>query len=133
VSALWPVQVALAARLNAWPALVARGVRFHDGQAPQGVPMPYGVIGEPTEEPGDVLGAGYDSTFSLHVWSAKSGSSREAYEIAADMDAALAAPLAVTGFGTVTSKLDLRNLFIEDDGARHLWARYRFLSFGGAA
>lgn len=129
MSAIWPVQQALAARLKADAALMARVTGVFDGQAPQAVALPFVVIGEPAEVPGDAFGDAFDTSFLLHVWSATTGSSREAHEIAALIDAALAAPLAVPGYGDVSAREESRNLLTEEDGTRHLALRLRFLSY----
>ena len=131
MSALWPIQVATATRLNTWPAFAQRGFRFHDGRPPQGTPTPYGVIDSPDEEPADVLGVGHRATLMLHIFSNTPGSSREAQQLADEAEKAMRQPLAIAGLNTATRK-EFRDLLIEADGVRHAAIRYGFLALGPA-
>lgn len=126
MSALWPLQKAVASRLQADAALMARVTGIHDGRAPEAEPMPYIVIGEPTEIPFDTLGrAGYQPTLTIHVWSAQRGTSQEVNEIVALMDAALAAPLTLDGHTEARLRPEFRTVLVEDNGNRHAPVRYR--------
>lgn len=134
MSVLLPLQAALSARLTGDAPLMARVTAVYDGQAPQSTPespvvLPYVVIGEPTEVPQRPLErAGWSATLTLHVWSNYPGR-REALEIADLMDAALAAPLALTGHTSARLKPEFRTVLVEADGVRHAPVRYRILTF----
>lgn len=127
MSAVWPIQVALATRLTGNAPLMARVTGIHDGRAPEGAVLPYVVISEPSEEDWGTLGkAGNATTFYLHVWSATRGSSKEVNEIGNLLEAAMAAALTVTGQSGAITRREFREVFVEDDGTRHLVLRYGF-------
>lgn len=132
MSALWPLQKALATRLKANAPLMARVSGVHDGEAPQGAALPYIVIGGPTEFPSGVLGPqGFSDTLTVHIWSGYQGR-KEALEIAALMDAALVEPLTLEGHTAARLRPEFRTVLVEDDGVRHAPVRYRILTFEAA-
>lgn len=128
-TALWPIQVALVARLKATAGVVALvGQRIYDGEAPQGAARPYIVVGEGTEEPQNAFGSeGLDDTVTCHVFSDYNGR-KEAFEIVAAMDAALVTALTITGWGSAHMRPDFATILVEADGTRHVPRRYRILA-----
>jgi hypothetical protein len=130
VSALWPLQKAIVQRLKADAALMGRVSGIHDGEVPQGAAaLPYVVIGAPTEAPAGVLGPrGWSDTLTLHVWSGYDGR-KEALEIVALIDAALASPLTLDGHTSARLRQEFLTVLVEDDGVRHAPVRYRAFTF----
>lgn len=129
MSAAWPVHAAAVARWMGWPALAALiGDRIYDGRAPAGAIKPYIVIDSPTEVPQGTLGtAGSMNTLTAHAWSGYDGS-KEVLAMVAEMDAALAEPLAVEGRKATRLKYEFMTVLVEGD-SRHAPVRYRILSF----
>jgi hypothetical protein len=128
MSALWPVQVAMVTALKAAAgvkALVGDPARVYDGQAPQGAAKPYIVVGDHTEAPSNALGRlGWSDTITAHVFSDYAGT-KEALAVVTAMDAALAAPLTISGHGAARLKPEFGTVLVEDEGVRHAPRRYR--------
>lgn len=122
MSALWPVQVALMARLKGSTAVDALiGDRIYDGRAPQGTVFPYVVLGTSTSEPYPVFGreGSYD-TLEIHVFSRYQGR-KEALQIVDVIHAELRVPLSVSGWGVYRLSRDLLlPVDVEGDGTRHV-------------
>lgn len=96
-TALWPLQQAVFQRLSSDPVLsgMVTGVFDH---VPENQPFPYVVIGEPSELPFDTKSTfGEEISLVLHVWSDYAGK-KEAYNILAACQKALAYRLEVDGF-----------------------------------
>lgn len=132
MSLLWPAQVAM---VTAWKAsaavkaLLGDPARIYDGQAPQGTPKPYVVVGEQTDTPRRLLGKGGGSdTITASVFSAYPGA-KEVTAIAAVLDGVLVGPLVITGYGSARVKGEFATVLVEDDGVRHLPRRYRVTAF----
>ena len=121
-SPLGPLQTALYQRLN--------GVaRLYDS-VPSNPIYPYVSIGEDTDvdwssRPGAM--DGHEVTHTLHVWSQYNGFS-EAKTIGDQVIRSVTgSPLALNGFRTVTSTLDLVQYLRDTDGlTRHGIIRFRF-------
>ncbi len=120
----WPVQVAVYARLTAAPGLA--GIPVHD-RVPEGTVPPYVELGELDEQPDDAHDRrGYNSSLSVHVWSAYRGR-REAAELLTAVDAVLhRAPLVVPGLSEL-SIASAGSQIIDDPNPdlRHGIARFR--------
>lgn len=129
MSALLSLQGAVLARLTGDAPLMGRLQGIYDGAAPQGAPMPFVVLGAPTEGSGNTLDrTGWSDTLTLHVLSDYAGS-KEVLELVALMDAALAAPLAMDGHTSTRMRREFLTVLVEDDGVRHAPVRYRILTF----
>lgn len=130
MSALWPVQTAVYARLTSDAALTARATGgVHDGEAPQGAAMPYIVIGEATETRADVFGRrGWSDTLTIHIWSRYPGR-MEVLDTLQLIDAALREPLTLTGHTAARLKREFGEVIYDPDGARHVPARYRITTW----
>jgi hypothetical protein len=133
VSALWPIQTAVMARLLSDAPLAALvGTRIYDGEAPQESALPYLVLGEPTETDASPLGTrGYTDTLTLHAFSAYQGR-KEVLDITSAVELALRPPLALDGHTTARARLEMHTVLIEEDGIRHAAIRYRFFTFATA-
>ena len=120
---LRPLQTAVYAALTASPSLAGR---TYD-QVPEPAPYPYVSIGSIFEMPDDSHDAqGLDSLITVHVWSKAPGFG-EAYDIFADVDAALdRIPLTVAGFRDVQIKHTQHEAIRDPDPQiRHISAQYR--------
>lgn len=130
MTALWPLQVAVAARLKATAAVTALvGTRIYDGLAPPQAALPYVIIGEGTSAPRDALGTrGVSETLTCHIFSATPGSRSQAMAILDAMNDALLPALTVTGWGTTRLRPEFTTALVEEDGRRHVPVRYRIFA-----
>lgn len=120
MSALWPVQTALYARLSA----ALPGVAVYDGEAPQGAPGPYVVIGERTEgEQSFMQQTGWNQTVMLHIWE-RAQTSAGVLALLEQINAALKTELDVPGFWAARLRYEFGTPLV-DGGWRHVPARYR--------
>lgn len=126
MSALWPVQEALVARLQANATLMTKVSGVFDGEAWEGEPLPYIVVGSSTEAPAHTFGrAGWSDTITVHIWAAGGMARRDALEILDLVDASLADPLAISGHQTARLRREFGEVLTDPDGSRHVPARYR--------
>lgn len=121
MSAMWPVHVALVARLKATAGVTALvGQRIHDGQAPQGETFPYIVIDSQT---GNVQRSferdGDRGTTNINIWSRYQGL-KEAAAIEAAVKAALRTPVTATGWGAVRIKWEQTRPITEGPDTRRI-------------
>lgn len=129
MTALWPAQKAVYARLSSSDSLTSRaGVYDH---VPEDADHPYVTVGEGTEVPFDAHDRrGASLTLTLHVWSRYRGY-REALDILADVDRLLdqrggADPLQVDGHRRVFTRRESYNTTTDPDpDIRHVPATYR--------
>lgn len=125
-SALWPLQVAIVAKLRASTALMALIKGIYD-EPPKGAKLPYVTVGPLFELPADAHNQrGLDDIVTLHVWSDYKGN-KEPAEIFAALDAALdRQPLTVAGWTDVSIALDEAHTTSDPDpDIRHIIATYR--------
>ena len=120
MSALWPIQASIVGLLRADP-----DYPVYDGRAPQDAPMPYVVIGEPTEVPGEEIDEeGTNATLTFHGWSAYAGK-KECFQMQAWLRSHLHhAEVA----GTWACYEELATILADDTGGGrlyHLVTRYR--------
>lgn len=131
MSAIWPVHVALVARLKATAGVVALlganpNTRVFDGTAPQGTAKPYVVIDSQTGNRARTLEREGDSgTTNVNIWSSYQGI-KEVSAIEAAVKAALVAPVTVPGWGTVRLMWDQTIPITEESDLRHLVVRFRY-------
>lgn len=121
-----PLQAALMSALNARAPLVALVNGIYD-EVPESAERPYVSLGSLTATPDDMHDAqGVTVLVQVDIWSEYEGY-REAYQIFAEVDAALdRAPLAVAGWTYVTAKLDQSQALRDPDPAvRRVSATYR--------
>ncbi|HEY7768010.1 DUF3168 domain-containing protein [Longimicrobium sp.] len=131
----WPIQVAVAARWLATPAVVALvGDRIYDGEAPQGEASPYVVIGNSTGVPRNTLGRyGATMTLTAHSWAqSPTRSNAEVLTLARQLTLALRQPLSVDGYGTVHARWEFEETQAEADGWRQAITRWRFIAMEDA-
>ena len=148
-SAVWELDVALYdhlrldAGVRALLGTVEEGTGDQEARilsvlAPEGTPLPYVVIGEPTEGPAHVFGRrGTENTVTLHIWVSLTGeelSRREAAAIYSALHAALDGrwiPMTLPGaeFVNVRGSLELVTGLVDQNGeAYHMVARYRAIN-----
>lgn len=91
MSHLWPWQKAVVKAIedsSAMRALLA-GDAVYDGEAPNGAPFDYIVVGDKTEVPKNTFaGRGFNITGTLHIWSDYKGS-KSCLEILAELNRTL--------------------------------------------
>jgi hypothetical protein len=127
---IWPLQVALVARLKADAAVAAIVAdRVYDGEAPPNAAFPRIVVGEATEVPGAraLEGHGHTDTVTLHLWSAYAGR-QEAAQLLGAVNMALAEPLVLDGYGRARLRQEFVTTLTEEHPAgtiRHIPARFR--------
>lgn len=113
-----------AAQRAVFGALDSAGVAVYAGEAPQGAPGPYVVMGDPTETPLGALGARLTSnTLTLHIWSPTGGSTAQAFALLSAVDAALGG-----GHNVGARRLYIHREFatvLHEEGWVHVPARYR--------
>jgi hypothetical protein len=133
MSALAALQTAVVTRLLAASGLAALvGTRIYDGEAPQETDLPYVVVGESTESRVGVLGRyGFDDSIMLHIWSGYAGR-KEALDILSQIELALRPTLTLSGHTSVSLRLEFVTTLVEDDGVRHVPARYSAFTFEAA-
>jgi hypothetical protein len=127
MTALWPLQVAIVARLrNAGAVTALVGDRITDGSAPDNTPMPYVVIGESTTDGRPLLNdaRGEDNTLVIHTFSRTPGR-KQTLEIVDAIDTALRTPLSVPSWGVISLRMEFATVLVDEDGIRHAAARYR--------
>jgi hypothetical protein len=125
-AALWPLQVAVVAKLRAHAPLMALVTGVYD-EVPEQIAHPYVSLGSITENTDDAHNQrGLEASVVLHVWSKYRGF-KEAADILAALDTALdRQPLTVTGFRDVSiahqQHTELRD---PDPAIRHINVSYR--------
>lgn len=134
MSALWPVQDAAAVRWAAsaaLKALIGDPVRMYDGRAPQGAAKPHVVVSNQTDVPRNLLTkAGSSSTLTVvAVTPPESDGAQAALAIVAAMDAAVATPLTIAGYGGARMRPEFLEVLVEEDGTRRAPRRYRVTTF----
>jgi len=128
-SALSPIESAIAAKLLADATLIGMVTGIFDFR---GIPLnqeyPYVTLGDSTETDDSTFDTiGYDTTFTLHIWSAQPGS-KECQQILARLNMLLNhQPLTLTGLAHVGTWYDMSQTLSDPDDTRvtHLWVRYR--------
>lgn len=130
MSAIWPIQVAMVARLQAnapLQALLGNPMRLFDTIAPAGTLTPYAVIADQIGTRARTLDREGDSgTTTINIFT--SGESiKQAAQIATAIQVALSTPLTVAGFGTVRMMWDQDIPLRETTGGRRrLSSRYSY-------
>ncbi|GMV06720.1 MAG: hypothetical protein AMXMBFR53_29950 [Gemmatimonadota bacterium] len=127
------VQQAVFEALDASATYQALVTGVFDGEAPQGTPYPYTVIGESTEVPDHVMEAdGWDGTFTIHDWTDAKGRKvlqqiREARETILHN-----VRLTVSGYTLTTMRCEFAQVLpgVDQDGKtlQHQITRYRVSS-----
>lgn len=135
MSVLWPLHVALTARLRGDATLMALlpgGV--HSGSAPSTATRPYLVMDAPQEEEENTLDRfGKTAFIQLNAVSAPSVRSTQQVDAILDrVEALLRTPLVLTGHASARARPDFRTTEVEDDETRHGVARYRITTFEDA-
>lgn len=94
---------------------------------PQDSPMPYVVIGEGDSEPFDTDDSiGFETDFTVHVWSAYSGRKEVKQIMAHIYDALHRYELSIHGMHTVDCVCEYQDTFLDPDGVtRHGVMRFR--------
>jgi len=122
------VQKASVERWKGFPSLAAIiGGRVYDGLEPEGSEYPLLRVGQKTEVPTlQYLGGnGWSNTIVGHAFSRYLGDG-EIAAIVEQMDAAVAEPLVLDGYGTATLRRELLTTLEEEGGKlRHANVRYR--------
>lgn len=132
LSALWPVQEAIYARLNGDATLLGLATGGVHDQVPGQQSFPYVVIGDATEEPDHAHDQdGNDQLADVFVRSRYPGF-KEALTIAQRIDVLLDNHLlVVAGWGTITVQREMRQAFRDptDGVTRIVLSRYRVGTF----
>lgn len=129
-AAFTPVQAAVFAKLMGSASLVSLlgGPHVYDGDAPEGSPLPYVLVGESIETPDNAHGAfGRQTVTTLHVWSSYHGFA-EANAVAYVLQELLdEQPLTVTGARHVSTRFEFGQTLKDPDAPalRHVAVRFR--------
>ena len=129
-TSLIELQPAIYSKLIVGSALmgIVTGV-FDFGAVPENQPFPYIALGDNTEGPDNAFGMrGYDSTFTLHIWSDAMGF-KECYTILGEMNKLLdQQSLTLATHHHVGTWYDFSQCLNDpgDKGIRHMPVRYRF-------
>jgi len=132
MSVLWPLHVALTARLRGDAALMGLlpgGV--HSGSVPSTAARPYLVLNSPTEEEADTFAEyGQSATIQLDTYSPSNVKSTQVVDQVLDrVEMLLRTPLELDGHLPATPRKELRAVLVEDDETRHGTVRYGIFTF----
>lgn len=128
-SALSPVQQALSSKMQGDDTLMGMVAGVFDFRGiPENQTYPYVTVGDSTETDDSTFDTtGYDTTFTLHIWSIQPGT-QECQRILARLNKLFNhQPLTVPGMAHVGTWYDLSNTLADPDDTRvtHFWVRYR--------
>lgn len=135
MSAIYPLQVAIVARLKGNAGVVALvGARVFDTAAPEGTAAPWITIGSPTgvQEGGSLETVGFGHTIYVHAFHSDATGNEGVSAVAAAAKAALRAPLTIAGFGSTGLRLEFETVLAEPN-IRHAPMRFRVLALEAAA
>jgi len=128
-SAMWEVQTGVYSVLSRDPELQQRSKGIFDGTIPPEVPIafPYILIGEATEAGADRLTTVARSvTQTIHVYSNYQGMKEGKFIVERIAELLDRRSILMTGWNSVSIRIELNEAFTEADDVRHLVLRFRF-------